>query len=50
MDYENFKEQFIEDVKEKERGVRTKSWILNVEHQIIIIGDALVTSDCFLKK
>ena len=23
---------------------------LNVEHQIIIIGDALVTSDCFLKK
>lgn len=21
-----------------------------VEHQIIIIGDALVTSDCFLKK
>ena len=23
---------------------------LVVEHQIIIIGDALVTSDCFLKK
>ena len=22
----------------------------SVEHQIIIIGDALVTSDCFLKK
>ena len=22
----------------------------DVEHQIIIIGDALVTSDCFLKK
>ena len=30
------------------------TWRVNyryaVEHQIIIIGDALVTSDCFLKK
>ena len=24
--------------------------VVIVEHQIIIIGDALVTSDCFLKK
>ena len=46
VEYRNRPEGSVSKLNTYSDGIK----VLGVEHQIIIIGDALVTSDCFLKK